>query len=107
LCGRPRIFHFNLETTALACAAPWGFTVGGSRPRIAPGERVYVVCEGRLRGYAPLVRMDRLGPRYWELGRAGGAVAVTLSAGVQGFQGWRYRWWDRVIEIPFPEWKTP
>lgn len=85
----------------------WGFSVGGARPSINPGERVYIVCEGKLRGCAPLVRIDQIGARYWELGRGDGAVACTLPAGIKGFQGWRYRWWDRVIEIPFPNWKIP
>lgn len=84
----------------------WGFTVRGGRPNIQPGERVYIVCEDRLRGYAPIVRMDQLGPRYWELGRGGDAVAVTLPQNITGFRGWRYRWWNRENEIPFPEWKT-
>ena len=30
----------------------------GPVPHIDPGERVYVVAHGRLRGYAPLVRID-------------------------------------------------
>lgn len=85
----------------------WGFSVSGGRPRIEPGERVYIVCEGRLRGWAPLVRIDRLGANYWELGRRGGAVACTLPASIQGFRGWRYRWWERAIELPFPDWRTP
>ena len=36
----------------------WHFYLGGPRPKIEPGERVYIVCNGKLRGYAPLVRMD-------------------------------------------------
>jgi hypothetical protein len=26
---------------------------------------------------------------------------------VPGFMGFRYRWWDRSIEVPFPDWRTP
>ncbi len=85
----------------------WHFTTGGARPDIVPGERVYVVCENRLRGYAPLVRLicdfDS-----WRVDfmRAGGAVAVTIPSKIVGFQGWRYCWWDRSEEVPFPDWKT-
>ena len=83
----------------------WVFTTGGSYPNIQPGERVYVVCEDRLRGYAPLVRL------YCHAGavhlvRRGGAVAVTIPRLIVGFQGWRYRWWDRAEEVPFSDWRT-
>ena len=74
-------------------------------PHISPGERVYVVCEGKLRGYAPLVRLDYRGNRRG-LVRRGGAVAATIPGKVAGFRGWRYRWWERDEEIPFPDWLT-
>lgn len=84
----------------------WGFYVGGfTRPKIEPGERVYVVAHGRLRGYAPLTRLVVQGPRV-VFCRAGGAVAVTVPEPIRGFQGWRYRWWDRSAESPFPDWRT-
>lgn len=91
----------------------WSFTVSGPKPEVGPGERVYIVCEGRLRGYAPLVTLScdgnpkRRDFNHWELIRGGGAVAVTIPDKVTGFQGWRYRWWDRKDEIPFPDWMTP
>lgn len=75
-------------------------------PAIDPGERVYVVAHGKLRGYAPLVRVDRTASGFG-LVRHGGAVAVTLDQPVRGFQGWRYRWWDRTEERPFPDWRSP
>jgi hypothetical protein len=101
--------------------APWEelneygmcFGPGAPRPDIEPGERVYVVAHGKLRGYAPLIGIDdaeRFGgkPGGFALVRRGGAVAVTLpGVPVQGFQMWRYRWWRREVEIPFPEWKQP
>jgi hypothetical protein len=37
----------------------WGFFVGYRRPDIIPGERLYVVAWGRLRGYAPVTRVAR------------------------------------------------
>lgn len=97
----------------------WTFWLGPNRPRIEEGERVYIVCEGKLRGYAPLIRVDReligetgLRMRYG-LTRIGDAVAVTVRErtgaprNFRGFQGFRYRWWDRSEESPFPEWRTP
>lgn len=88
----------------------YGFVVP-SRPRIKPGELVYVVAHGRLRGYAPLVfepstDVQRFGyEKGWALVRMGGAVAVTIPVEIQGFQGFRYRWWRRDMEVPFPDWR--
>lgn len=79
-------------------------------PIIKPGERVYVVAHGKLRGYAPLVRVEpvcTLRPAVSCLVRAGGAVAVTIPEPVCGFRGWHYRWWNRSDEQPFPDWMTP
>lgn len=90
---------------------PWtgriyDFYLGGQAPNIRPGERVYVVAHGWLRGYAPLTRIEWqrraplrngqqsvFGGRF-SLQRHGGAIAVTLSEPTQGFRGWRYRWWE-------------
>jgi hypothetical protein len=81
------------------------FYMGGSPPDIRPGERVYVVCEGKLRGYAPLVRVETYGPGRFALVRRGGAVAVTIPEPVRGFQGYRYRWWARDVETQFTDWQ--
>jgi hypothetical protein len=35
------------------------FWLGGPLPEMQPGERVYVVAHGRLRGYAPLVGIEQ------------------------------------------------
>ena len=83
----------------------------GAAPRIEPGERVYIVAHGRLRGYAPLVRIDRYGQWYkgnraYGLVRRDGAVAVTIRKPIRGFQGFRYRWWKREDEEPFPWWRA-
>ena len=73
-------------------------------PHIRPGERVYIVSWGKLRGYAPLTRA--LGKAWnYHLIRRGGAVAVTIDQEIRGFSGWRYRWWDVTQEQPFPDWK--
>ena len=83
----------------------------GSRlaAKIQPGDRFYVVAHGRLRGWAPVVRVDD----HWghdrsrDIIRAGGAVAVTIPQPVRGFRGLRRRWWRRRDEVPFPDWKDP
>lgn len=87
------------------------FSTFGACPAIRPGERVYVVCEGHVRGYAPLVQLEYAGGTV-RLLRGGGAVAATVRGPdgrplpVQGFRGWRYRWWDLAEEVPFPDWRT-
>ncbi len=65
------------------------------------GDRVYVVARGRVRGYAPLVRVEREPVRGYGLVRGGGAVAVTIPQEVRGFRGVRARWWNRSEEIPW------
>lgn len=82
---------------------------GGRLPLMAPGDRVYVVAHGLLRGFAPLRRIERiceLRPDVGCLVRNGDAEAVTIPDPIRGFQGWRYRWWDRAAEVPFPDWRT-
>lgn len=94
-----------------ASGEEWGFffstrpayNYAGGYPEIRPGERVYVVSHGRVRGYAPLTRLNGDPPA---LVRRGGAVAVTIPGSVVGFAGWRYRWWRREDERPFPSWRT-
>lgn len=88
-----------------ATGMEYGFSIGRGAPRIGPGERVYVVHAGRLIGYAPLVRLDRGTDGRHHLIRGGGAVAVTIDERIPGFRGFRYRWWDRTAERPFPEWR--
>ena len=78
-------------------------------PDIHEGERVYIVAHGKLRGYAPLVGMEsvcKLRPERACLMREGGAVAVTIPEKITGFMGWRYRFWSRDDEMPFPDWMT-
>lgn len=95
---------------------PWsgetyGFDLGGPMPDIQPFERVYVVYKDKLRGYAPLIEVTWHGKIFGDpcrgrfaLIRGGGAVAVTIPEPIRGFRGWRYRWWDRAVEVPFPNW---
>lgn len=82
-----------------------------TRPKIEVGERVYVVFNGKLHGYAPLVDIEEdylyeHRTRYF-LVRKGGAVAVTIDQPIKGFRGFRYRWWERDAEKPFPDWRIP
>jgi hypothetical protein len=84
----------------------WGFFTSGGRPKIQPGDRVYIVAHGKLRGFAPLTRLEVDGNRL-VFGREGGAEALTIDEPIVGFRGWRYRWWERKDEKPFPEWKKP
>jgi hypothetical protein len=86
--------------------ATWHFYLGSERPRIAPGERVYIIYNGAIRGYAPLISVEKVGWRY-ALVRHGGAVAVSLPRFTQGFRGFQYRWWEREEEQPFPDWMNP
>jgi hypothetical protein len=85
----------------------YAFYLFGGRPQIVPGERVYVVAHGKLRGYAPLTLLGRGFSDGFALYRAGGAVACTIAEPIRGFRGWRYRWWNYDDERPFPDWRTP
>ena len=74
---------------------------------IHPGERFYVVAHGKLRGWAPVVRVDQFGHGEYGIVRRGCALACTIAEPIPGFRGLRLRWWDRAIEVPFPNWKKP
>lgn len=89
---------------------PWSgmestFYLGGGRPPITVGERLYIVAHDRVRGYAPVTQVVRTA-QGWGICRHDGAVAITIPQKVTGFRGWRIRWWDRTREQPFPDWKT-
>jgi hypothetical protein len=95
----------------------WDFCLYGCpKPNISPGMRVYVTYNNILRGYAPLVRVDWMPEKgCWSLVRHGDAVAVTIDEPVQGFRGWKHRWWNREDEKDFsyewydgrPAWTVP
>ncbi len=85
----------------------WAFYIAGARPAISPGERVYVVYNRQLRGFAPLIELDCYDYHRMALIRGGGAEAVTIADPITGFRGWRYRWWNRDQERAFPNWMTP
>jgi hypothetical protein len=90
----------------------WWFTTYGVVPEFEPGCRLYIVCEDRLRGYAPITTIlydterVRFGKAPIAFVRRGGAVAVTIDEKIAGFRGYRRRWWDRDDEFPFLDWKT-
>lgn len=77
--------------------------------QIHRGDRFYVVAHGRLRGYAPVMRVDHQiffgGDSRFAIIRKGGAVAVTVDEAIPGFRGLRRRWWNPASEKPFPDWK--
>jgi hypothetical protein len=83
------------------------YWTSGARPGIEPDERVYIVAHGKLRGYAPLVALEVTNKYQVRFIRNTGAVAVTITPAIAGFRGWRYRWWPREDERPFPGWRTP
>ncbi len=84
----------------------YGFTLASKPPQMMPGDRVYIVAHGKLRGYSPLQAIAPHGGGF-VLIRGNGAVAVTIPEPIVGFMGWRYRWWEREIEVQFPNWKIP
>lgn len=85
----------------------WGWFMGGKPPtKTMPGDRVYVVHRGHLIGFSPLIRIQPTRQGGFAFIRRGDASAVTIPGVIAGFRGWRYRWWDRAIEVPFPEWAT-
>ena len=77
------------------------FTEHSLRRSIKPGDRLYIVAHGKLRGYSIVTGI-------WggAIVRNGNAVACTIDEPIPGFRGLRLRWWDRGKERPFPEWKT-
>lgn len=83
----------------------WGFFLGGQRPDCAPGDRLYIVAHGLLRGFAPITRLAQT-TSGWAICRRGAAEAVTIAQPIPGFRGWRRRWWNREQERPFSNWKT-
>lgn len=92
---------------------PWSgleswFYLGGYPPKnLRGGDRVYVVFNGKLRGYAPLTNIRQTGPSRYALVRRDGAVVCTIKEEIKGFRGFRYRWWEYGDELPFPNWRVP
>jgi hypothetical protein len=84
----------------------WAFFVGGAKPPIQAGDRLYIVSWGKVRGYSPVTRVIKREGRGWGICRKGGAVACTIEDAVPGFRGYRKRWWDTKDEAPFPKWRT-
>lgn len=90
----------------------WGwYTQHSLAATIKPGDRFYVVAHGKLRGWAPVTRVqgpedssDRSG---WIICRRGDAIACTVPFAIPGFRGLRARWWDRNTEQPFENWRQP
>lgn len=71
------------------------------------GDRLYIVAYGKLRGFSPIVDWEQqctLNPFRSCLIRKNDAKAVTIPENIKGFQGWRYRFWNREDEIEFKDW---
>jgi len=85
----------------------WGwYTRDPMALQTSPGDRFYVVAWGRLRGYAPVTRVQNQGAGAYVICRRGDGVACTVPDDIPGFRGLRKRWWHRDCEVPFPDWKT-
>lgn len=87
----------------------WGwYTQDAKAARMQPGDRFYVVAHGKLRGYAPVVRVvdNRFKGGGCIICRRGNAVACTIAQPIPGFRGLRVRWWNRADEVPFENWKA-
>lgn len=90
-----------------ATGEEYAYWLGGSPPHMRPGDRVYICAYGKMRGYAPLTRIvGRPGGGGFGLCRCGGAVACTIDEPITGFRGFRYVWWPREAERPFPDWRA-
>ncbi len=86
----------------------WGwYTRHHLAASIKPGDRFYVVAHGKLRGWAPVTRLDDRSfvEHGFVICREANAIACTIPEVIPGFRGLRLRWWDRAIEEPFPNWK--
>ena len=86
----------------------WGWYTSHHLARgINPGDRFYVVAHGKLRGWAPVTRLDQTTDgEQWIICRRGNAVACTIDEPIPGFRGLRLRWWKREDEKPFENWKA-
>jgi len=87
----------------------WGWYTGSPLISvIRPGDRFYVVAHGRLRGWAPVTRVQ-LSPsgRGGVICRRGNAVGCTIETPIAGFRGLQTRWWPREAERAFPDWQEP
>lgn len=69
--------------------------------KIKAGERLYIVCSNKLRGYSIITDIRRVDDKRWAFVRRDGAVACTITRRIKGY---RYRWWNREDEVPFPGW---
>ena len=84
----------------------WGwYTRHSLAASIRPGDRFYVVAHGKLRGWAPVTRLNDDGAGGYVICRRGDAVACTIAVPIPGFRGLRLRWWKRDEEQPFPDWR--
>lgn len=82
------------------------------QPPPTNARRLYIVGQGALRGFAPVVDVmpkmigRKVGKQGWQIVRRGGAVACTIDGRIAGFPGFKFRWWDLEAERPFANWKS-
>lgn len=85
----------------------WGFWLGWTKPPIEPGEKLYIVAWGMLRGYSPVTRVAKDDAGRWVVCREGDAIACTVPGmRIEGFRGYRKVWWPPSSERPFEDWRT-
>src|SRR5207244_2308275 len=63
----------------------WDFSIGPHAPPVVPGARVYVAAHGFVRGYAPLVEVQR-GISVGQLVRAGGGARARPPARARRYE---------------------
>jgi hypothetical protein len=86
----------------------WGWYTASSLANIIKiGDRFYIVANGKLRGYAPVTRVELCPDGSHVICRKGNAVACTIDESIPGFRGLRRVWWKREDEKLFPDWKKP
>lgn len=91
-------------------ASAVNLTFTGPRPKTRAGARLYVLCEGRLKGWVPISAMKTTS-RGWAVSKIGALHLTawelpwqdaTLQSGVDlAPHEWRHRWWKRKDELAY------
>ena len=80
------------------------FYIQGAHPPSSAGDRLYVASHGRIRC---VFQIDGIQPLrgQWFIW-ATFLQPVAVDGFVQGFPGWKRRWWERDAERAFSAWRT-